>query len=104
MYLAASQCCHTWDFIPRSWDFLKQLGFFWDFFFRYLGLGFFWDLFPTIDALIWVENGLRWRNEACHNFTVSGEMKLKFNSLTIYQIKKDGGGGERRKDPGDEVA
>ena len=91
------QCCHTWDF-------LKQLGFFWDFFFRYLGLGFFWGLFPTIDALISIESGLRWRNEACHKFTVSGEMKLKFNSLTIYQIKKDGGGGERRKNPGDEVA
>ena len=43
---------------------------------------------PTIDALIRVESGLRWRNEACHNFTVSCEMKLKFNSLTIYQIKK----------------
>ena len=43
---------------------------------------------PTIDALIRVEGGLRWRKEECHNFTVTKEMKLKFNN-TIYQIHKD---------------
>ena len=43
---------------------------------------------PTIDALILVEGSLRWRKEECHNFTVTKEMKLKFNN-TIYQIHKD---------------
>ena len=44
---------------------------------------------PTIDALIRVESALRWRKEECHNFTVSAEMKAKFNTTTVYQIKKE---------------
>ncbi len=44
---------------------------------------------PTIDALIRVESALCWRKEECHNFTVSREMKAKFNTATIYQIKKE---------------
>lgn len=46
---------------------------------------------PTIDALIRVESALRWRKEECHNFTVSREMKAKFNTTTVYQIKKEDG-------------
>jgi hypothetical protein len=41
---------------------------------------------PTLDALIRIEGGLRWRKEECHNFTVTNEMKSKFNTLTIYQL------------------
>ncbi len=37
------QRCQVRDFIPRSRDFLKQMGFFWDFFFRKSISGFFWD-------------------------------------------------------------
>ena len=46
---------------------------------------------PTIDALIRVESALRWRKEECHNFTVSAEIKAKFNTTTVYQIKKEDG-------------
>jgi hypothetical protein len=35
------QRCQPWDFIPRSWDFLKRLGYFWDFILRNETLGFF---------------------------------------------------------------
>ena len=41
---------------------------------------------PTLDALIRIEGGLRWRKEECHNFTVTNEMKSKFNTSAIYQI------------------
>lgn len=44
---------------------------------------------PTIDALIRVESALRSRKEECHNFTVSREMKSKFNTATIYLIRKE---------------
>ena len=44
---------------------------------------------PTIDALIRVESAPRWRKDECHDFTVSREMKSKFNTATIYQIKKE---------------
>ncbi len=40
------QRCQVRDFIPRSRDFLKQMGFFWDFFFRKSISGFlgdFWE-------------------------------------------------------------
>ena len=40
----------------------------------------------TLDALIWIEGGLRWRKEECHNFTVTDDMKSKFNTSTVYQI------------------
>lgn len=40
----------------------------------------------TLDALIRIEGGLRWREEECHNFTVTNKMKSKFNTATIYQI------------------
>ena len=33
--LTGNQCCHTWDFIPRSWEFSSVMGFF-------LG-SFFWQ-------------------------------------------------------------
>jgi hypothetical protein len=35
------QRCQPSDFIPRSWDFLKRLGYFWDFILRNETLGFF---------------------------------------------------------------
>ena len=41
---------------------------------------------PTLDALIQIEGGLHWRKEECHNFTVTYEMKSKFNTSMIYQI------------------
>ena len=41
---------------------------------------------PTLDALIRIEGGLRWRKEECHNFTVTNDMKSKFNTSTVYQI------------------
>ena len=41
---------------------------------------------PTIDALIRIEGGLRWRKEECHNFTVTNDMKSKFNTSSVYQI------------------
>ena len=37
------QRCQVRDFIPRSRDFLKQLGFFWDFYLKKSISGFFWD-------------------------------------------------------------
>jgi hypothetical protein len=40
-----SQRCQPWDFIPRSWDFLKRLGYFWDFILRNETLGFFLGFF-----------------------------------------------------------
>ena len=40
---------------------------------------------PTLDALIRIE-GLRWRKEECHNFTVTNDMKSKFNTSMVYQI------------------
>ena len=30
--LVRTQCCHTWDFIPRSWEFSGVMGFFLGFF------------------------------------------------------------------------
>jgi hypothetical protein len=33
------------SFIPRSWDFLKRLGYFWDFILRNETLGFFLGFF-----------------------------------------------------------
>jgi hypothetical protein len=39
--LVQAQRCQPWDFIPRSWDFLKRLGYFWDFILRNETLGFF---------------------------------------------------------------
>ena len=39
----------------------------------------------TLDALIQIEGGLHWREEECHNFTVTNKMKSKFNTATIYQ-------------------
>jgi hypothetical protein len=36
-----NQRCQPWDFIPKSWDFLKRLGYFWDFILRNETLGFF---------------------------------------------------------------
>ena len=44
---------------------------------------------PTLDALIRIEGGLRWRKKECHNFTVTDDMKSKFNTSTVYQISKD---------------
>ena len=41
--LAWAQCCQVRDFIPRSRDFLNQLGCFWDFYVRNSISGFFWD-------------------------------------------------------------
>ena len=38
------QRCQVRDFIPRSRDFLKQLGFFWDFYLKKSISGFFWQL------------------------------------------------------------
>ncbi len=40
LLLRYNQCCQLWDFIPRSWDFLRLLGFYWLFFFRNKILGF----------------------------------------------------------------
>ena len=38
---ASKQCCQVRDFIPRSRDFLHQLGCFWDFYFKNSISGFF---------------------------------------------------------------
>ena len=44
--------------------------------------------FPNITSKQW-QSALHWRKEECHDFTVSREMKSKFNTATIYQIKKE---------------
>ena len=44
---------------------------------------------PSIDAVIRVDCGLRWRNETCYQFRVSNEMKQKFNAATVYQVNPD---------------
>ena len=40
---SVGQRCQVRDFIPRSRDFLKQLGFYWDFYFKNVISGFFGD-------------------------------------------------------------
>ena len=41
--MGPKQCCQVRDFIPRSRDFLNQLGCFWDFYFKNSISGFLRD-------------------------------------------------------------
>ena len=41
---SVGQRCQVRDFIPRSRDFFKQLGFYWDFYFKNVTSGFFGTL------------------------------------------------------------
>ena len=46
------QRCQVRDFIPRSRDFFKQLGFYWDFYFKNVNSGFLGDfLEPEVQNL-----------------------------------------------------
>ena len=40
--------CHTWEFIPRSWDFLTHLGIFSGFLILQINLGFFLRFFVFV--------------------------------------------------------
>ena len=40
---ACRQCCHTWDFIPRCWEFLSVMGF---------SLGFLWQKYLGKDLVV----------------------------------------------------
>ena len=83
------QCCQPWDFIPRSWDFLKWLGFFWDFYFSNWTLGFFlgfflsksyWKTDLLISKLAWIS-----RRNTCHSLQFNLGM-CWINILALYLV------------------